>query len=300
MAIDIKKILTGLKERKETMLVRGLGAITIFLAVFLLIGYMRGISPPTSLEVIVKRKRPMKSNEEIAEEAVAELKEAQKIPPFISYQDILTRNLFIQSRMARVEEEGIVGVGGFVLKGIIQVEDEIKAFIDDPAGKSHLVGVGQTVGTSEVKMVAIDFKNQSVAILGKSWEKLQVIKMAREILGEKSVVTFRPSERKKEAGKPKEVTEEEAKKAIVSAKRAISKVDSLIVDASATGIDTSEAVEKRDAVQEKLTRAQAVSLTREYAQAKALALEAEELAEEAVLLMEEAEIREVEEEEEEE
>ncbi|MBU4129159.1 hypothetical protein KJ582_03485, partial [bacterium] len=120
MAVDIKKILTELKERKETMLVWGLGAVALCLGIYLLMGYMKGVSPPPSLEVIVKKKKPVKSNEEIEREAIAELKESQKIPPFVDYQDILTKNLFIQSRMAQIEGEGITGVGGgFVLKGIL-------------------------------------------------------------------------------------------------------------------------------------------------------------------------------------
>ena len=129
MAVDIKKVLTSLKERKETMLVWGLGAVALCLGIFLLLGYMRETAPPPSLEVIIKRPKPLQSKEEIAAEAIARLKETQKISPFIDYQDILTKNLFIQSRMARIGDEKIVG-GGFDLKGLIQMPNEVKAFIN--------------------------------------------------------------------------------------------------------------------------------------------------------------------------
>ena len=316
MAIDIKKVLTSLKERKETMLVWGLGAIAFALGAFFLFGYLKGAPPPPSRRLVVKGEKPLVSKEERAEAAVAELKRSQKIPPFIDYQDILTKNLFIQSRTGANGEEKKVGIKDFQLKGIFDYgRGDVAAFINDPAGQPHLVRVGQMIGTSEVKVVAIDFKNQSVALLGKGMEKPQVIRSAGEkIEEERGLITYKPSEEKREIEKPKEAPEKPgetpekpeetpeaaAKKAIASAKRAISKVDKAIVDASSTEADTSEAVEKRDVAQEKLTRAQEVSLTKEYAQAKELALEAEKLAKEAVFLMEEAEIEEAEIEEEEE
>ncbi len=297
MAVDIKKVLSSLKERKETMLVWGLGVVALSLGVFILIGYIRGVSPPPILEVVVRRKKPLKSKEEI----IAQLKEAQKIPPFVDYHHILTKNLFMQSRMARIEGERIVGVGGFVLKGIIERPEtrRIAALIQDPGGKAHIVEAGQMIGTSEVKVMAIDFKNQSVALMGKGWKKPQVIRLAREALGEKALITFRPSEKKKEVEKPKEVTGEEAKKAMDAAKRAMSEADSSIVDAS-TATDTSEAIEERDVAKKKLEEAQEAYLTKDYATTRDLALEAEKLAKEAVELVEEAETEAEEEEEEEE
>jgi hypothetical protein len=308
MAVDIKKVLTSLKEKKETMLVWGLGAAAFVLGVFLLMGYIRGVSPPPSLEVVVKRKRPMKSKEEIAEEAIAKLKDSQKIPPFINYQKILTKNLFMESRMARIKGERVVGVGGFVLKGMWKERKRMVALIQDPEGKPHVVGVGQTIGTSEVKVVAIDFENQSIALMGKGWEKPQVIRLAREeIETTGGMITFKPSKEKREVEKPKEapekpkgITEEEAKKAIASAKRAIRKADSSIVDAAGTDADTSEALEKRDVAKKQLKESQEAYLTKDYATARSLALEAEKVAKEVVLLVEEAETEEEEEEEEEE
>ncbi len=299
MAVDIKKVLTSLKERKETMLVWGLGAAALCLGVFLLTGYMRGTSPPPSLEVVVKRKKLLKSKEEIAEEAVAKVRETQKIPSFINYQDILAKNLFIQSRMVRIGEGRRAGVGGFNLIGIYKSPAGIAALLQDPGGKAYRVEAGQMIGTSEVKVTAIDFKNQSVALLGKGWEKPQIIRLAREILGEKGIITFQPSE-KEEVERPKEVTEEEAKKAIASAKQAIRKADSSIVDVAGTEADTSEAVEKRDVAKEKLKESQETYLTKDYATARSLALEAEKVAKEAVELVEEAETEAEEEEEEEE
>ena len=300
MAVDIKKVITSLKERKETMLVWGLGAVALCLGVFLLLGHTREASPPPSLEVVVKRKKPLKSKEEITEEAITKLKETQKISPFVDYQDILTKNLFIQSRMAQVGDERIIGAGGFVLKGMIRMPDEIKAFINDPAGKPHLVGTGQRIGTSEVKVVAIDFENQSVTLMGKGWEKPQVIRLAKvEIEKAGGVITFKPSERKEEVEKTKEVTEKEAKRAITAANLAISKVASDIVDASATGVDTWEAEEEREKAKKKLTQAQEAYLIKEYTTAQSLALEAEKIAKEAILLVEEAIEKEEEEEEEE-
>ncbi|MCK4626783.1 MAG: hypothetical protein KAV00_15840 [Phycisphaerae bacterium] len=289
MAVDIKKVLASLKERKETMLVWGLGAVVLCLGVFLLIGFMRGASLPPSLEVVVKRKKPLKSKEEITEEAIAELKETQKIPPFIDYQDILTKNLFIQSRMVSIEGEVRMGTGGFDLKGIWKETGKIVAFIQDPEGKAYPVVVGQTIGTSEVKVVAIDFKSQSVTLMAKGWEKSRVIRMAREEMekvGDR--ITFKPGEKKKEIEKQKGATEEEARKAIASAKRAISKADSSIVDAVGTAADTSEATEKRDEAKKKLKEAQEAYLTKDYAITRNLALEAKNLAQEAVELAEEA------------
>jgi len=300
MAVDIKKVLTSLKERKETMLVWGLGAVALCLGVSLLLGYVRETSLPPSLEVVVKRKKPLKSKEEIAEEAVAKIRETQKIPPFINYQDILTKNLFMQSRIAQIEEERRAGVGGFNLIGIYESMGGIAALMQGPGGKTHRVEAGQMIGTSEVKVVAIDFKNKSVALLGKGWEKPQVVRLAKETLGEKTMITFQPSEEKKEVAKSKEVTEEEAKKTIASAKRAISKADSSIVDVAGTEADTSEAVEKRDVAKKKLKESQEAYLTKDYATARSLALEAEKVAKEAVLLVEEAETEAEEEEEEEE
>lgn len=300
MAVDIKKILMGFKGRKETMLVWGLGAVAFCLGLFLLIGYMQEAPLPISLDVVVRKKKPVKSKEAVAAEAIARLKESQKIPPFISYQDILTKNLFIQSRMVQVEEKRIVRVGGFVLKGIWEETERVVAFIQDPGGRAYSVGAGQTVGTSKVKVVAIDFKNQSVALMGPGWEKPQVIWLAKRTLGTKDTIIFQPGKKQPSPEKSAELTKEAARRAIASARRAISKADKAIVDAVTIGIDTSEAVEKRDAAQEKLTRAQEVSLTKEYAQAKALALLAEKLAKEAVLLVEEAMIAEEEQLEEEE
>lgn len=282
MAVDIKKVLISLKERKETMLVWGLGAVALCLGIFLLLGYMREISPPSSLEVIAKRKKPLKSKAEIREEVVAKLKETQRISPFLDYQDILTKNLFIQSRMVPIEGEIKVGTKGFNLKGIWKETGRIVAFIQDPEGKAYPVGVGQTIGTSEVKVVAIDFKNQTAALMAKGWEKPQVISLARVSLEDKAMITFRPSKERKKA------TEEEAKKAIASAKRAISKADSSIVDAVGTAADTSEATEKRDKAKEKLTEAQEAYLTKDYTITRDLALEAKNLAQEAVELVEEA------------
>lgn len=276
MAVDIKKALSSLKERKETMLVWGLGAVALCLVVFLLFGYTRGVSPPSILEVVVKRKGPVKSKEEIAEEAITKLKETQKIPPFIDYQDILTKNLFIQSRMAQIEGEGITGVGGgFVLKGLLDYPGNIKAVINDPAGKPYLVGVGQMVGTSEVKVVAIDFKNQSATLMGKGWEKPQVIRLAKETLGEKGMITFRPSEEKKE------VTEEEAKKAIAEAKKALSAASDAILTARSEGVDTDEAEARRDDAKVKLDDAQEAMKEKDYKRAKELAKSAQALAQEA-------------------
>ncbi len=282
MAVDIKKVFTSLKERKETMLVWGLGVAALCLGIFLLIGYLRGPPPPPSQEVIVRGKKPLKSKEEIEKEAIAELKESQKISPFIDYQDILTKNLFLQSRMVPLEEEGRAGTGGFALKGIWKETGRIVAFIQDPEGKAYPVVVGQTIGTSEVKVVAIDFKNQSATLMAQGWEKPQVISLARVSLGEKGMITFLPSKERKEA------TEEEARNAIASAKRAISKADSSIVDAVGTAADTSEATEKRDEAKKKLTEAQEAYLTKDYTIARNLALEAKNLAQEAVELVEEA------------
>lgn len=276
MAVDIKKVLSSLKERKETMLVWGLGAVAFALGTFLLIGYTRGGSPPPSLEVVVKREKPREKKEEIAEEAIAKLKESQKIPPFIDYQDILTKNLFIQSRMVQIEGEGITGVGGFVLKGILDYGiGNIKAVINDPAGKPHLVGVGQMVGTSEVKVVAIDFKNQSATLMGKGWEKPQVLRLARETLGEKGIITFRPSEEKKE------VTEEEAKKAIAEARKALSDASDAILTARSEGVDTDEAEARRDDAKVKLEDALGAMKEKDYKRAKELARSAQALAQEA-------------------
>ncbi|GAF84070.1 unnamed protein product, partial [marine sediment metagenome] len=200
----------------------------------------------------------------------------------------LTRSLFLKSRAGAGIRGSGVGTGGFDLKGIIRILNKVKAFINDPEGKPHLVGVGQRIGTSEVKVVAIDFENKSVVLLGKGWEKPQVIRMAKESLTEKDTITFLPSAQKKEAEKPKEVTEEEAKKAIASARRATSKADSSIVDASADGIDTWEAEEEREKARKKLEEARAAYLIKDYATAQSLALEAEEFANEVMLLVEEA------------
>ncbi|MBU4310357.1 hypothetical protein KKD34_02100, partial [bacterium] len=288
MAVDIKKILTGLKERKETMLVWGLGSVALCLGIFLLMGYIRGVSPPPSLEVIVKGKKPVKSKEEIEREAIAELKESQKIPPFVDYQDILTKNLFIQSRMAQIGDERIVGAGGFILKGILDYGmGNIKAIINDLAGKPHLVGVGQRIGTSEVKVVAIDFKNQSVALLGKGWEKPQVIRLARVSLGEKGMITFRPSKERPEA--PKKVTEEEAKKAVAEAKGALSDASDVILTAQSEGVDTDEAEARRDDAKVKLEDAQEAMKEKDYKRAKESANSAQSLAQEAKKLAGEAE-----------
>ncbi|MCG2676316.1 hypothetical protein L6304_03915, partial [bacterium] len=298
MAVDIKKILTGLKERKETMLVWGLGSVALCLGIFLLMGYIRGVSPPPSLEVIVKGKKPVKSKEEIEREAIAELKESQKIPPFVDYQDILTKNLFIQSRMAQIGDERIVGAGGFILKGILDYGmGNIKAIINDLAGKPHLVGVGQRIGTSEVKVVAIDFKNQSVALLGKGWEKPQVIRLARVSLGEKGMITFRPSKERPEA--PKKVTEEEAKKAVAEAKGALSDASDVILTAQSEGVDTDEAEARRDDAKVKLEDAQEAMKEKDYKRAKESANSAQSLAQEAKKLAGEAEEEKEKEEEEE-
>jgi len=291
MAVDIKKVLTSLKERKETMLVWGLGATALCLGVFLLAGYMKGTSPPPSLEVVVKRKKPLKSKEKIAEEAVAKVRETQKIPPFINYQDILAKNLFIQSRMVRLEGEKIFGVGGFVLKGILDYGmGNIKAVINDPAGKPHLIGVGQRIGTSEVKVVDIDFKNQSVTLMSKGWEKPQIIRLAKVEIGETGgIITFKPSEKKKEAEKPKGVTEEEAKKAIAEAKKALSEASDVILTARSEGIDTDEAEARRDDAKVKLEDAQEAMKEKDYKRAKESAKSAQALAQEAKKLAGEAE-----------
>ncbi len=290
MAVDIKKVLTSLKERKETTLIWGLGAVALCLGVFLLIGFMRGVSPPPSLEVIVKRKKPLKSNEELAEEVVAKLKQAQKIPPFIDYQDILTKNLFIQSRMARIEGEKISGVGGFVLKGLIQMPDEIKAFINDPAGKPHLVGKGQRIGTTGAKVAAIDFKNQSATLMHKDWPKPRVIRMATEKIEKAGdMITFRPSEKKKEIEKPKGVIEEEAKKAIAEAKKALSDASDAILTARSEGADTDEAEARRDDAKVKLEDAQEAMKEKDYKRAKESAKSSRALAREAKKLVGEAE-----------
>lgn len=290
MAFDIKGVLKNLKERKETMLAWGLGAIALSLGVFLLVGLMREVSPPPSLEVVIKRKKPMKSKEEIAKEAIAKLKQAQKIPPFVNYRGILIKNLFIQSRMAQIGDERIVGAGGFVLKGIIQMPDEVKAFIDDLAGKPHLVGVGQRIGTSEVKVVAIDFKNQSAALMAKGWEKPQVIRLAREeIESAGGMITFKPSEKKKKAEKPKKVTEEGAKKAITEAKKVLSEASDIILTARSEGVDTDEAEARRDDAKVKLGDAQEAMKEKDYQRAEESAKSAQALAQEAKKLVGEAE-----------
>jgi cytochrome c-type biogenesis protein CcmH/NrfF len=297
MAVDIKKILTSLKERKETMLVWGLGAVALCLGIFLLLGYTREASSPPSLEVVVKRKKPLKSKEEIKEEATAKLKEAQKISPFVDYQDILTKNLFIQSRMAQIGDEKIVGAGGFVLKGIIRIADAVKAFIDDLEGKPHLVGVGQRIGTSEVKVVAIDFENQSVTLMSKGWEKPQVIRLVEEKIGQTGdIITFKPSEKQKEAEKPKKATEEEAKKAITEAKKALSEASDAILTARSEGADTDEAEARRDDAKVKLEDAQEAMKEKDYKRAKESAKSAQALAQEAKKLSGEAEEEEEEEE----
>ncbi|MCK4648874.1 hypothetical protein KAT51_05055 [bacterium] len=290
MAFDIKGVLKNLKERKETMLAWGLGAIALSLGVFLLAGLMREVSPPPSLEVIIKRKKPMKSKEEIAKEAIAKLKEAQKIPPFVNYRDILLKNLFMQSRIAQIEGARIIGVGGFALKGIIQIADETKAFINDPAGKPHLVGVGQRIGTSGVKVIAIDFENQSAALMDQGWEKPQVIRLARqEIETSGGMITFRPSDKKKAPEKPKKITEEGAKKAIANAKKVLSEASDIILTARSEGVDTDEAEARRDDAKVKLGDAQEAMKEKDYQQAEESAKSAQALAQEAKKLVGEAE-----------
>ena len=290
MAIDIKEVLTSLKERKETMLVWGLGAVALCLGIFLLLGYMRETAPPPSLEVVVKRKKLLQSKEEIAAEAIARLKETQKISPFIDYQDILTKNLFIQSRMARIGDEKIVGTGGFDLKGLIQMPDEVKAFINDPAGTPHLVAVGQRIGTSEVKVVAIDFENQSVTLMSKGGEKPQVLRLTEgKIAQTDGMIIFKPSEKKKETAKPKKVTEEEAKKAITEAKKVLSEASDTILTARSEGADTDEAEARRDDAKVKLEDAQEAMREKDYKRAKESAKSAQALAREAKKLAGEAE-----------
>ncbi len=293
MAVDIKRVLRGLKERKETMLVWGLGAVALCLGAFLLIGYIRGISPPPPEEVVVKRKEPLKSKEEIIEEAITKLKEARKIPPFIEYQDILTKNLFLQSRMARIVGEEIVEVGGFVLKGIWKEAEKVVAFIQDPGGRAYPVRVGQMIGTSEVKVVAIDYEKQSATLMSKSWAKPQVIRLARETLEEKGMILFRPSE-KKEPEKP--VTEEEARKAIAEAKKRLSDASEAILTARSEGVDTDEAEARRDDAKIKLEDAQEAIREKDYKRAKELAKSAQALAQEAKRLVSKAEEEEEEEE----
>lgn len=290
MAVDIKKILTELKERKETMLVWGLGAVALCLGIYLLMGYMKGVSPPPSLEVIVKKKKPVKSNEEIEREAIAELKESQKIPPFVDYQDILTKNLFIQSRIVQIGDGGIIGAGGFVLKGIWKERERIVTLIQDPGGKPHIVGIGQRIGTSEVKVVAIDYENQSVTLMSKGWEKPQVIRLAKIEIGETGgIITFKPSEKKEEAEKPKEVTEEEAKKALADARKALSDASDAILTARSEGVDTDEAEARRDDAKVKLEDAQEAMKEKNYKRAKELAKSVQALAQEAKKLVGEKE-----------
>ncbi|HEA47522.1 MAG TPA: hypothetical protein ENH97_03865 [bacterium] len=297
MAVDIKKVLTSLKERKETMLVWGLGVAALCLGIFLLIGYLRGPPPPPSQEVIVRGKKPLKSKEEIEKEAIAELKESQKISPFVDYQDILGKNLFIQSRLDRIEGARIAIVGGFILKGILDYGmGNIKAVINDPAGKPHLVGVGQRIGASEVKVVAIDFKNQSVTLMGKGWEKPQVSSMAKEKIDEKEgLITYKPREEKREIEKPKEAPEksgetpeEEPKKAITEAKKTLSEASDVILTARSEGVDTDEAEARRDDAKVKLEDAQEAMKEEDYKRAEESAKGAQALAQEAVQLVKEA------------
>ncbi len=290
MAVDIKKVLTSLKERKETTLVWGLGAVALCLGVFLFIGFMRGVSPPASLEAIIKRTKSPESREEIAEKVVAKLKETQKIPPFIDYQDILTRSLFIKSRVGIGIGEPGEGTGVFELKGLIEIPDKVKAFINDPAGKPHLVGKGQMIGTTGVKVGAIDFKNQSATLIHKDWTKPRVIRMAREEIEKAGdMITFKPSEKKKAAEKPKGVTEEEAKKAIAEAKKALSDASDVILTARSEGGDTDEAEDRRDDAKVKLQDAQEAMKEKDYKRAKESAKSAQALAREAKRLAGEAE-----------
>lgn len=287
MAVDIKKILTGFKERKETMLVWGLGAVALCLGIYLLMGYMRGVSPPPSLEVISKRKKPVKSKEEIERKAIAELKESQKIPPFVDYQDILTKNLFIQSRMVRPDDDRPVGAGGFVLKGIWKARERIFILIQDPGGKAHVVKAGQRLGASEVKVVAIDYENKSATLMSKGWEKPQVIRMVKVEIGETGgIITFKPSEKKKEVEKPKGVTEEEAKKAIADARKALSDASDAILTARSEGVEnTDEAAARRDDAKVKLDDAQEAMREKDYKRAKESAKSVQALAQEAKKLV---------------
>ena len=284
MAVDIKKVLTSLKERKETMLVWGLGVAALCLGIFLLIGYLRGPPPPPSQEVIVRGKKPLKSKEEIEKEAIAELKESQKISPFVDYQDILGKNLFIQSRMVQIGDERIIEAGGFVLKGIWKERGRTIALVQDPGGKAYPVGVGQRIGASEVKVVAIDFKNQRVTLMSMGWEKPQVIRMVKVEIGQTGgIITFKPSAKKKEGEKPKGVTEEAAKKAITEAKKALGEASDVILTARSEGVDTDEAEARRDDAKVKLEDAQEAMKEEDYKRAEESAKGAQALAQDYCL-----------------